>query len=95
MTKKVNIHVGYVITPIDATNYEIQAKLFDDNREQLKSITKKVSMKDFNDLLVYSDEEHIIKNRAEEIVKQAMFNAMAKLLEHDIKMSSALLDVRF
>ena len=52
-------------------------------------------MKDFNDLLVYSDEEHIIKNRAEEIVKQAMFNAMAKLLEDDIKMSSALLDVGF
>jgi hypothetical protein len=93
MGKKVNIHVGYVITPLDASNYEIKAKLFDDDRNQLKDITRKVSMSDFNALLVYSDEDHAIKTKAEEIVKNAMYNAMAKLLEDDIKRSSALLEL--
>jgi len=93
MGKKVNIHVGYVITPLDAKNYEIQAKLFDDDRNELKSIKRNVLMEDFNALLVYSDEDHAIKMKAEEIVKAAMFNAMAKLLEEDIKQSTAILEM--
>jgi hypothetical protein len=93
MGKKINIHVGYVITPLDASNYEIKAKLFDDNRTELRDITKKVSMSDFNALLVYSDEDHAIKAKAEEIVKNAMYNAMSKLLEDDIKRSSAMIEM--
>jgi len=85
--------VGYVINAIDASNYEIQAKLYDDNRNELRSINKKVTMNDFNALLVYTEEEHMIKNKAEEIVKNAMFNAMSKLLEDDIKRSTAVLEM--
>lgn len=93
MGKKVNIHVGYVINAVDGSNYDIQAKLYDDDRNELRSITKKVAMNDFNALLVYTEEEHIIKTKAEDIVKNAMFNAMSKLLEDDIKRSTAILDM--
>jgi len=85
MSKKINIHVGYVLKPLDATNYEIQAKLFDDDRTEITDITRKVSMDDFNSLLVFTEEELVIKNRAEEIIKNVMFKAMAKLLEDEIK----------
>ena len=86
-----NIHVGYAITPIDAENYNVSAKFFDDNEKLLKEVTKQVPMKDFNDLLVYTDEEFIIKNKAEDIIRKSMYNAMVSILEKDIRIASTLL----
>ena len=88
------IHIGYMITPVDAENYELSAKFYNDNQVLLKEVNKNVSMKEFNSLLVYSEEDHLIKSKAEEIVKTAMYNAMAKLLEQDIKIASALLELK-
>ena len=86
-----NIHVGYAITPIDTENYNVSAKFFDDNEKLLKEVTKQVPMKDFNDLLVYTDEEFIIKNKAEDIIRKSMYNAMVSILEKDIRIASTLL----
>jgi hypothetical protein len=85
------IHIGYAIRPIDADNYEILAKFFDDNQNLLKEVSKEVPMKDFNNLLVYTDEEFAIKAKAEEIVKTSMYKAMVSLLETDIRIASTLL----
>ena len=89
-----NIHIGYNITPINADTYTISAKFFDDNQNLLKELSKDIPMKDFNDLLVYTDEEFAIKNQAEEIVKTSMYKAMVSLLESEIRIASTLLTMR-
>ena len=86
-----NIHVGYAITPIDSQNYQVSAKFFSDNDVLLKEVSKDVGMKDFNALLVFTDEEYAVKQQAEKIISNAMYKAMATLLENEIRVASTLL----
>lgn len=86
-----NIHVGYAIIPIDSKNYQVSAKFFNDDEVLLKEVSKDVAMKDFNALLTFTDEEFAVKQQAEKIISNAMYKAMATLLEKEIKIASTLL----
>jgi hypothetical protein len=85
------IHIGYVIEAIDATNYRIKVNFFDDNKNLLKELSKTIPMNDFNESLIYTEAEHKIKKDAEEIVKQSMYKSIINIFEQDIRITSSLL----
>jgi hypothetical protein len=78
-------NVRYVIGPKDTENYLIKALILDKDENILKEISMDISMKNFNELIVYSEEEKRIKDMAEEIVKNQMYKTILHLLENDIK----------
>jgi hypothetical protein len=78
------IKIGYELIFKDLETYVIKAKFFDSNDNYLKETEKSVSCKEFNDKIVYTEEELEIKNKAETVVKAAMYKSISSLLEKEI-----------
>ena len=84
MTTTTEIKIGYELIFKDLETYVIKAKFYDCNDKYLNEIEKSVSVKEFNDKIVYTEEEQEIKNKAETIVKAAMYKSISALLEKEI-----------
>lgn len=85
MEDKKEITIKYAIGPKDVENYLIKAILMDKDENILKELSRDISMKNFNELIVYSEEDKRIKDAAEEIVKNKMYKCVVDIFEEDIK----------